>query len=887
MSVKKRLLLVGWDSADWKLIHPLLDRGELPGVAKLVEGGISGNLTTLEPQLSPMLWTSIATGKMAYHHGVNGFTEVDPSNGGVVPVSAATRQCRTLWEMLGEHGLRSHVIGWFGTQGERGLDGKMVSNLFGHLKGVPPGAPPAAWPPSLPGTCWPESLAAELDGLRVSPWEMTGDDILRAFVPRAHEVDQSKDRRLHQLAEKLAEAYSVQSAATYVMEADPEWDFMTVYFRALDEICHYFMPYHPPKMGGVREEDHQMYQHVVTAAYRVHDMMLQRLIHLAGPDTAVMLVSDHGFHSDHLRPAFTPRVPAGITVWHRPQGIFMTSGPGFAEDGLVHGARLLDVTPTILHHFGLPVGDDMEGRVLQEIFTDKRPVERIPTWETGPLPERMSPSATDNHALLEQFVALGYIEEVSANPSEAARETRRENDWNLARACLYGGKYEMALPLLETCHAARPDRPDYSQLLARTQLQLGLLDEAEKTLGVCLDSLGDTDAARLLMGSIATKRGDHARALAHLEGVRANSPENLQILHSLGDTLLALRRWQVAEQTACRMLALDPSGPQGHLILARCFLHQGKHRDASDAALDAIGLQYGNPRGHFLLGLALTGLHDWSGARRALANHLQLDPGNALAARHLAHVHRALGEPDEAGRYELLARVLRDRKKAGQEERITAIRTEARERAARSAAGNFLSPTEPPSAPMEFTLVSGLPRSGTSLMMQILHAGGMEIMQDGIRGADEDNREGYWEWEEIKRLRKNPRIIEQAAGKIVKVVSALLESLPSQHSYRIIFMRRPIEEVVDSQWKMLANRGNAPQSERLDLIAAQERHVVRLLEGLRRSSRVRLLEIDYPALVKAPEGGLAELAEFLGPEFQADPASLSAVVKPQLYRNRR
>ncbi|MFN9944506.1 MAG: alkaline phosphatase family protein [bacterium] len=80
-----------------------------------------------------MLWTSVATGKMAYHHGVAGFTEVDPVDKAVVPVSAATRKCRTLWEMLGDHGYRSHVVNWFATQGEQDLNGKMVSNLYCHL----------------------------------------------------------------------------------------------------------------------------------------------------------------------------------------------------------------------------------------------------------------------------------------------------------------------------------------------------------------------------------------------------------------------------------------------------------------------------------------------------------------------------------------------------------------------------------------------------------------------------------------------------------------------------------------------------------------------------------------------------------------------------------
>lgn len=346
---RQRLLLVGWDSADWKIIHPLLDAGELPGLARLVEGGASGNLTTLEPQLSPILWTSIATGKMAYHHGVPGFTEVDPGTGAVVPVSAATRKCRTLWEILGEHGLRSHVVGWFATHGEEGHPGCVVSSMFGHPPGTEVGADSADWPPPPPGTYWPPELAESMNDLRVGPHDIDPDQVLRLFVPDGHTVDQEKDKRLWLLATKLAESWSIHNAATHLLAGEPDWDFMAVYYRAIDEISHLFMPYHPPRMAGIPEADFNLYKHVVAGAYRLHDLFLSRLVQLAGPDAAIVLVSDHGFHSDHLRPRFTPRVPAGITVWHRPQGVFIASGPGFARDGLVYGGRLLDVTPTILH----------------------------------------------------------------------------------------------------------------------------------------------------------------------------------------------------------------------------------------------------------------------------------------------------------------------------------------------------------------------------------------------------------------------------------------------------------------------------------------------------------------------------------------------------------
>ncbi len=882
MARRKRLLLVGWDSADWKIIHPLLDAGLLPGVRALVEDGVSGNLATLEPQLSPMLWTSVATGKMAYHHGVAGFTEVDPASGRVVPVSAATRRCRTLWEILGGRGLRSHVVGWFATQGERGLDGKLVSNLFAHLGPVPPEARPDQWPPPPPGTYWPEDLGRELDALRVAPREIDAE-VLRAFVPRAAEVDQSKDRRLHFLAEKLAEAYSVQSAATWLMENDPDWDFMAVYFRAIDEISHAFMPFHPPRMDGVPEREFGIYREVVNGCYRAHDMMLQRLVHLAGPDATVLLVSDHGFHSDHLRPRFTPRVPAGITVWHRPQGVIAARGPELARDRLIHGARLLDVAPTILHHFGLPIGGDMEGRVLLEAFREGRPVETVTSWEdpaAEPRHPRLPPEADD--ALLAQFVALGYIDEASVGP-EAGRATERENRWNLARACLYGGKFEQALELLEACVAAAPARTDYAQLLARTQLQLGLADEAEATLRACLDGLGPSTPARLLLASVAAQRGRPAEALAELDEVRRTEPENPQLLRELAEVFLALRRWDEAEQAARRLLALDPGDTRAHLALARCLLHGGRPREAVEAALDAVGLQYGAPRAHFLLGAARARCGQFEAAETALANCLRLAPSHRPAARHLARVRRMLGRPgaDDALAKARLRRAVETAESERTRERIRlAAAGRARLRAEQPPAGGT------PGRPLELTVVSGLPRSGTSLMMQILHAAGVEILHDGKRAADEDNPEGYWEWEEIRSLRDRPEIVARAEGKAVKIVSALLPSLPPRHRYRIVFMRRPIGEIVASQARMLARRGERPAASADDLAAMQEAHLDRLLARLRKNPRVALLEVDYPELVRNPLPGLERLRGFLGTDFRADPAAVAGVVRPALHRNR-
>ncbi len=892
---KKRLLLVGWDSADWKLINPLMDAGAMPALESLVNSGTSGNLTTLEPQLSPMLWTSIATGKMAYHHGVPGFTEVEPQSGAIVPVSAATRKCKTVWEMLAERGLKSHIVSWFATQGERDIPGKMVSNMYCHVPDVSADSDPATWPPPPPGTYFPDELAELLNEDRISTHDIDPDYVVRLFVPNAPKVDQAKDQRLWQLAKRLSEAFSAHNAAVRLMELDPDWDFFAVYYRTIDEISHQFMHYHPPKMEGIPDEDFEMYKDVVNGAYRLHDLMLQRLLQLAGPETAVMLVSDHGFHSDHLRPKFTPRVPAGITVWHRPQGVFVASGEGFSKDELVFGARLLDITPTVLHYFGLPVGQDMEGRVLEDVFAEKRDVELISSWESssGMARTRVPLSETENRALLDQFVALGYIDEIPEDNSVAIAETNRENDWNMARAFMFAMKYEEALPLLEKCFHAQPFRSDYAQVLANCQLQLKMLEEADATIDQARDHFGRTENADLIKASIAIERENFATALELLETVQGKLPQEIQIQLFLARCYAALRRWDEGLAAVARVLEADPDNPQAYLVKARIEMHQNRSHDAVDSALAAIALQYGNPMGHFMLGGSLLQLNKLQEAEKALRNCQQLAPEFIPGLRMLARVYHRLGDYSqftkvENGRSEIVAKFRESHQRELGRLRLQASTRKADRDAIDREKQSEIDRKEAEIAsiePLEILVVSGLPRSGTSLMMQMLKAAGIEPMTDGKRTADDDNPEGYWEWEDIKVLPKNPRIIEQTKGKVVKVISALLPSLPRPHRYKIIYMVRPTQQVVDSQLVMLDRQGQKARSEKQHLIEVQESHSRQIRQAISKSDRADLLEVSYPDLVADPQAIIEELEKFLGSRFQKSPAVV-ACVKPKLFRNR-
>src|SRR5579864_3375514 len=162
------------------------------------------------------------------------------------------------------------------------------------------------------------------------------------------------------------------------------------------------------------------------------------------------------------------------------------------------------------------------------------------------------------------------------------------------------------------------------------------------------------------------------------------------------------------------------------------------------------------------------------------------------------------------------------------------------------------------------TIVSGLPRSGTSLMMQMLTAGGMSPVSDGERRADIDNPKGYLEWERIKQLPKDPTLINDAEGKVVKVISQLLLSLPAGHDYRVIFMQRPLPEVMASQDEMLRRRGNFDPGEDNSVVArAFQDHLSDVYGWLNGKPHVKVSRVQYHAVLRAPREAAESVAKFL------------------------
>lgn len=183
-------------------------------------------------------------------------------------------------------------------------------------------------------------------------------------------------------------------------------------------------------------------------------------------------------------------------------------------------------------------------------------------------------------------------------------------------------------------------------------------------------------------------------------------------------------------------------------------------------------------------------------------------------------------------------------------------------------------------------VVSGLPRSGTSMMMKMLEAGGIPPMTDEIRTADEDNPKGYYEFERVKQMDKGDTAwVANASGKVVKVISALLKHLPREYHYRIIFVRRNMSEILASQRKMLVRRNEDPNKmDDAKMAALFEKHLADVQAWLKEQPNIEVLYVHYADVLADPLPYIARINEFCGGSLQTE--EMVRVVDPELYRNR-
>jgi len=696
-----RLLLVGIDGADWAVIDRLRTEGRLPNLDGLIRDGTSGPLRSMEPLLSPVIWTTIATGHTADRHGVTWFMVDNPNTGGRMPITSSTRRVKAFWNLLDEAELRTGVIGWWATWPAEQIDGFIVSDFLAyHGFGVS-----GHKVDTDVGRTHPPELLAEIDPLLPRP-EAIGDDDLARFVDLPPDELAELTARpfefaepIHHLRNILATASAWSAVATSQAEHLPT-EVLAVYFEAIDSTSHLFMRHADPPLAGIDAAERERFRRAVDEMYVYQDELIGRLLSRVDDRTTVMIVSDHGFKTGADRPlqAATIDVPTAH-LWHTLDGILIARGPHVKRGARIDGAGIADITPTLLHALGLPRGDDMAGHVLHDLFeTDwmnRHPVATIPSWE-GDDDDRLRPDVADAGSAVAADVearlrALGYIGDDRPASSEV-------HD-NLGNIQLRRGDVGAALAEFERAVAADPSSANPHRNLGAVYRRLGRTSEARRELELTLRlapdahpvrvELGDLDleagdldgavtryGAALLadpdlvtaivgVGNVLRMRGDDAGARARFERALELQPEWFVPHYNLGVLAQAAGDVDAARAHYERAAELAPNQAVIHNNLG----HLAERSGDADAAIAHYRAARDVDPQHFEsrynLGTMLLRRDDLDGAAQALKEALALRPDHVFAHNNLATVYMRRGWTERALReYDAITKLQPDQPEA-------------------------------------------------------------------------------------------------------------------------------------------------------------------------------------------------------------------------------
>lgn len=447
-----RLMVFGLDGFDWKLLDPLIEKGAVPTLARLAEEGAAGTLMSNPPLISPRIWTTLATGKDSDKHGVNDFLvdllPPDYTRPVLLPkwpfgldyvervllrtgilkrhaVTSTLRRTKAVWNMLSAAGVSSGVVGWWGTWPAEEVNGFIVSDFAdsaareSFMNFMQKRDYVSEMDHSVARLTYPEPLLEEIKPFKTSPSDLS-PDLIREFL----HVD---DEEIEQVrAIRTMDNFDPFSNFVWVLAQDEfhskaglhlydllQPDFFSVYLEGPDVLGHHFWKWRfPEEFEDVAEEDVQKYGHAIDQDYIYADRVIARFLEKADERTWVLIVSDHGMKT--FPPELRAKQPWG--AGHRRQGTYILWSPSRSlADDCVTEPTVLDITPTILYLFGLPIGEDMDGKPWTECVSTTRLASggepaTIRTWdEQADRRHDIVPSAISDEKI-EKLKALGYIE---------------------------------------------------------------------------------------------------------------------------------------------------------------------------------------------------------------------------------------------------------------------------------------------------------------------------------------------------------------------------------------------------------------------------------------------------------------------------------------------
>ena len=427
------VIWLGLDGLDWELLDRLAEQGRMPNWKRLTAEGYTAKLKSFMPVLSPVVWTTIATGVGPDVHRILDFQEVDPKNGQKVPISGDSRAVPAVWNVASASGLTVGVVGWWATHPAEEVQGFFVSDhaspiLFKDL--------PRA------GVAYPKALAAGVEQIiardgRVSDAELARFvDVPPDEIARLRASGQALDNPIVALSNILGATRTQQRIARDLYDRTLP-DLMVAYFEGTDGIGHVFASFEPPRMACVSEADFARYHRAVDEYYALVDRMIGQWMRRAEEDGATLVVnSDHGFKWGEDRPCERSSLnPSTAAFWHRLDGVFAAWGPRVRRGQPRGAATVFEVAPTVSALLGLPVDRAVRGGVIAGAFEGLSAPPKKDLFRTINVRRVQAEAMSDKEAsdYAQRLRNLGYLsgsEPEKLAPSGGERPGLTEGGWN-------------------------------------------------------------------------------------------------------------------------------------------------------------------------------------------------------------------------------------------------------------------------------------------------------------------------------------------------------------------------------------------------------------------------------------------------------------------------
>lgn len=576
-SAPSRVAVFAIDGADWELLKELADDGRLPNIKALSQGGTTGSVTTIQPTVSPMLWTTVATGLTPDRHGVLDFTDRTSH----APIDSSARRAPALWDIADAFARPTEVVNWWTAWPPTSKTGVVFDT---------PG-------PELPAAIYPPTLAPRAQALSI-PVNTVGYENVRRFV----NVSQAEYNKavesggpadpVNIFREILAKTWSDHRVAINLYNEQKPLLLMMSY-DGTDAVNHLFSPYHPPYREGVSQNNFRKFWPTVANYYSEVDRLIGEWMNVLPPDTTVIITSAHGFRWGKNRPREMPNGGAALSD-HRNPGIFIAYGQHVSAGHSTRPLSIYDVAPTILTVLGLPKATDMPGQPAAAVFKDIAPITsvRVVSYSEFVGQQPVSAPPQDAKAYQQYLQAIGHLNDPTRNITPVLEDADHPEEakplppeqWgryayynNLGVQLRTQGKTNDAIDAFNTAIQLNPSRAVPYLNLAMALFDKQMYTDADAAfLQAVAHGLPNAESYFADYAALYQQHNSPTRAVVLLYKGQEMFPQSALIAANLGAALVSVNRYSEGVPQLERALGLQPSST---LVLNNLGIFYARHHD--------------------------------------------------------------------------------------------------------------------------------------------------------------------------------------------------------------------------------------------------------------------------------------------------------------------